>query len=92
MSPVDPLSSVIGKLKRGDLVTLKYTDDEILDLLESLNFLFETVSFLMKDEAIKGTPNGVAKLSRIVKMTEGQMVKLYKAIDLMGVPEEHERN
>ena len=91
-NPARPLKSVIEKLTCGERVDLKFDDNDVLDLLEVLNFAYDTANIVLQEEQVKGSPGGAAKIKRYSQLSADLMLKVYATVDMLGAPSKDQRH
>lgn len=91
---MDPkFASVLKGIKRGETVSVELSDDDVMNLLELLNFAFETSKFIIDDAGRTGEKIlGHDKIKRYMFTADDLMVKVYNSVDLQGAPPKSERH
>jgi hypothetical protein len=73
-------------------VDLKLNSSETLDLLDVLNFTYDTICFLIKEEKAKGSKQVSAKLDKYLTAADSLLAKVHDALEMNGVPPLNERH
>lgn len=71
-------------------VELKLTAQETSDMLDVLNFTYDTLLFLIKEEQLKGSKAAAAKLDRYFLAAESLLIKIHNTLNMVGVPPKSE--
>jgi len=73
-------------------IDLKLTSRDTMDLLDVLNFTYDTLLFFIREEKAKGSKVATVKLEQYFVAAESLLVKVHSSIDMVGVPNMEERH
>ena len=80
--------SVIDNLSLGGKVDLNLTDNDILALINVLDFTYSTTKYMLSLEEVKGSKAGADDIRKKMENTDMLLMKIYAAVASIGRPDE----
>ncbi len=86
--------SILDGFRRGDVVEkgLKLTDDDVVQLIDVLDFTRNMTKMMLDVEETKSSPGAVEKVNGYLDKTSALLVKIYAAFELFNRPADGEIN